>query len=214
MRIAIGDERVAQNRPQTLGVIRVEQDLRIDPMSRNLQDEIHGDDIGAQAAAESVHLGKARVVLPVQEKLNDQAWIRGLAPDGDEMPDVVEDLVEDRRLHLHHPRVVGGIRSVQRDQDLARLSIHQAPGHCSGHPQAVGGDVVDDQAARVNVVDHLLDLAMKQRVATACEAHRAEPFARRFVDDLHHALQGHLIFGPHIHGIAEIAVDVAAIADV
>ena len=66
----------------------------------------------------------------------------------------------------------------------------------------------------MNVVDHLLDLAMKQRVATACEAHRAEPFARRFVDDLHHALQGHLIFGPHIHGIAEIAVDVAAIADV
>src|ERR1700682_3326370 len=55
---------------------------------------------------------------------------------------------------------------------------------------------------------------MKERVAAAGESHRSQSRADGIIHDLDYTLERHLIPRAHVHGVAEVAVDVAAVADV
>jgi hypothetical protein len=186
----------------------------VDALVRDVEHDRDGDDVGAHAPRQRVHLRQGRVVLAIEEELHHDCGPLPLAAQLDELFDVRHDLVEHQPFDLHHPRVVGGVSGVEREEHFARGLFDQLLGDGRGQAEAVGGDVVDDQATLVNRVDDLRDLAMEQRIATAGQAHGTESARRHLIEDLADARVRDLLFRPHVHLIAEVAIDVAAIREV
>ena len=169
---------------------------------------------GRERAAELVHVDEPVHVLPVDEELHDDRRIDRVAADGDEVADVLQHLVEQRGLDLHHPRVVGGVGGVEREDHLARLVVDQPVRDLAGQRDAVRREVVDDDVLRGEVVEDVEDVAVEERIAAAGEAHGLQPALDQLVDEIRELRERDRLLRAQVLLVAEVAGHVAAVGEV
>ena len=96
-------------------------------------------------------------------------------------------------------------RAAARDEAPRDLGPEQGP---------VGGEVVDEHAAGVEMIEEVENAGVKERVASARHAHRLEPSFGQLVDEALQVGQRDLVLGANVLLVAEVAGDVAPVGDV
>ena len=185
-----------------------------DPPERDRGHVRDHDTVRAERAAEGVHARDLPEILPVHQELHDDARQLSGRPLGQKPPDVREDPSEGAEGHLHHAVVVLLVHGIHGENDLARLAGDQAPRDLAPEQGAVGREIVDQDAAGVEVVEKVEDSGVKERVAAARHPHGAQAAVGQLVHEPLQVRQRDLVLGANVLLVAEVAGDVAPVGDV